>query len=126
MTRSQIEYILALEATRNFSRAADTCYVTQSTLSAMVAKFEQQVGVEVFDRKTKPIGITPAGQKILKSLKNIYREYQLLDEQVNAIHGKSTTLLGSVFAKDGKSFSPFVRLSPKGCDFRRNFRRNFV
>jgi len=93
MTRSQIEYLLALEATRNFSRAADACYVTQSTLSAMVAKFEQQVGVEIFDRKTKPIGITPSGEKILKAVQNIYREYQLLDEQVNVINGKSTDAL---------------------------------
>ena len=54
MTQSQVEYILAVDKFRSFSRAADACFVTQSTLSTMVAKFEQQTGVVIFDRKTKP------------------------------------------------------------------------
>ena len=87
MTRSQINYILALEKHQSFSKAAKACFVTQSTLSAMVAKFEQQAGVIIFDRKTKPITITTHGEQIIKYLKNIHREYQLLDEGINQIKG---------------------------------------
>ena len=87
MTKSQIEYILALDNLRNFGLAADACFVSQSTLSAMVAKFENNTGVEIFNRKMRPVTVTPQGQKVLKSLKSIYREYQILDEKLNEIKG---------------------------------------
>lgn len=87
MTRSQLEYILALDKLRNFGQAAKACFITQSTLSAMVAKFELQNEVEIFNRNTRPISITPDGAIIIKSLKSIYREFQLLDEKINEIKG---------------------------------------
>ena len=87
MTKNQIEYILALAQHKNFGKAADACFITQSTLSAMVAKFEQQIDVVIFNRKTRPLSITPQGQQILKSIQSIYREFQLLDELVNDIQG---------------------------------------
>jgi len=87
MTRNQIHYILALAKLQNFGKAADACFITQSTLSAMVAKFEDQIEVQLFDRKTRPISITPRGEEIIQSLQSIYREYQLLDEKINSIKG---------------------------------------
>ena len=93
MTRSQITYILSLEKHKSFSKAAKVCFVTQSTLSAMVAKFEQQAGIIIFDRKTKPITITPKGKKIITYLKNINREYQLLDEGINQIKGVKSGIM---------------------------------
>jgi len=87
MTKSQIEYILAVSKLKNFGAAADSCFVTQSTLSAMVAKAEEEIGVDIFNRKTRPITMTSHGERVIKSLKNIYREYQLLDETVNDIKG---------------------------------------
>ena len=87
MTRSQIEYVLTLSDLKNFGKAAEACFVTQSTLSAMVAKFEEQVGVQIFNRRTRPITITPQGSSVLKSLKSVYREFQLLDEQLNTLKG---------------------------------------
>jgi LysR family hydrogen peroxide-inducible transcriptional activator len=87
MTRNQIQYILTLAKLQNFGKAADACFVTQSTLSAMVAKFEDQIEIQLFDRKTRPISITPRGEKIIQSLQSIYREYQLLDEKINSIKG---------------------------------------
>lgn len=89
MNRSQIEYILSIDRLRNFSKAADSCFVTQSTLSAMVAKFEKSIGVNIFDRKTKPIGVTPAGEDIIKHLKSLSREYYLLDEAIKGIKGEA-------------------------------------
>lgn len=87
MTKSQIEYILAVSKLKNFGAAADSCFVTQSTLSAMVAKAEDEIAVDIFNRKTRPVTVTSHGETIIKSLKNIYREYQLLDETVNEIKG---------------------------------------
>ena len=56
----------------------------------MVAKFEQQTGIVLFDRKTKPISITPHGEIMIKHLKNINREFLLMDEGVKQIKGEET------------------------------------
>lgn len=85
MTRSQIEYILAVEKLRSFSKAAAACFVTQSTLSALVAKFEKQAGIILFDRKTKPITITPNGEQVIAHLKTVHRSFLMLDEGINQI-----------------------------------------
>ena len=85
MTRNQIEYIIAVDKVKSFSKAANECYVTQSTLSALVAKFEQQTGILLFDRKTKPITTTPQGERVINRLKNINREFLLLDDNLNEI-----------------------------------------
>ena len=87
MTRSQIEYVLAVAKYENFGRAATACYISQSTLSAMIAKFEEQQGIEIFNRKTRPVSITPKGEEVLKNLRAINREYQLLDEKLNLLKG---------------------------------------
>jgi len=90
LNRSQIEYILAVEKWKSFGKAAEACFVTQSTLSAMVAKLEKQIGIPLFDRTTRPIGITAQGEEILISLKSINREFQLLDERINDLQGIET------------------------------------
>lgn len=87
MNRNQIEYILTLAKLKNFGQAADACFITQSTLSAMIAKFEQQIDITIFNRKTRPISITPQGEKIIQSIKNIQREFQLLDDTINKVKG---------------------------------------
>lgn len=87
MTRSQIEYVLAVAKFRSFGKAADACFITQSTLSTMVAKFEHQIGIQLFNRKNKPISITSQGAVIISSLESIQREFQLLDENINELLG---------------------------------------
>jgi len=86
MTRTQIEYILALAKSKNFGIAAVECFISQSTLSAMIAKFERQIDVELFSRKTRPIQTTINGNKIIESLENINREFLLLDELIREIN----------------------------------------
>jgi len=48
----------------------------------MVAKFEDQIGVDIFNRATRPLSITSQGELIIKSLQGISREFQLFDETV--------------------------------------------
>ena len=105
MTRSQIQYILAVDRMRNFSKAADECFVTQSTLSAMVAKFEQQIGVVIFDRKSKPIGVKAEGEIVLNRIKSINREFEMLDEAVNQLKGIET---GSLNIAAIPTVAPFI------------------
>ena len=50
MTIQQLEYILAVDQFRHFARAAEYCRVTQPTLSAMIQKLEDELGVKLFHR----------------------------------------------------------------------------
>jgi len=79
---SQIEYVLALHKTGNFSEAADLCFITQSTLSTMIKKIENQFGYKIFDRKSKPICLTSEGELLIDQFKTINNQYQKLEELV--------------------------------------------
>ena len=88
---SQIKYILALHKTGNFSAAADLCYVTQSTLSTMIKKVENQFDYKIFDRSSKPICLTEEGLLLIDQFNNINNQFEKLEELVqetkNQMHG---------------------------------------
>lgn len=88
MNIQQIEYILAVAELRNFGQAADKCFITQSTLSTMVKRFENEISIPIFDRKTKPITITKEGEAILNQLKLISKEITILEEIVQTVKGE--------------------------------------
>ncbi len=81
---NQIEYVLALVRTGSFSKAADQCYITQSTLSTMIKKLENQLGFPLFDRKSKPIQLTQQGAAIINQFKVVQNEYDNLEELIEA------------------------------------------
>ena len=66
MTLQQLEYIIAVDKLRNFTKAADYCRVTQPTLSAMIQKLEEELGVKIFDRNQQPICPTVIGNIVIK------------------------------------------------------------
>lgn len=109
MNVQQIEYVLAASTSRTFGEAASKCYVTQSTLSTMVARLESELGVIIFDRKTKPVSVTVEGEKIIHQLKIISKEISNLDHVVDLVKGQS----GNVIEGDLKlgaipTIAPFV------------------
>jgi len=65
-TLKQLQYLIALAEAHSFSRAADACYVTQSTLSSSIANLEDLIGGPVVDRSSKGLEITPLGQIVLE------------------------------------------------------------
>ncbi|MDR3118640.1 MAG: hydrogen peroxide-inducible genes activator [Mediterranea sp.] len=66
MTLQQLEYILAIDKHRHFAKAAEHCGVTQPTLSAMIRKLENELGVSLFDRHVQPVVPTEIGKKIVR------------------------------------------------------------
>lgn len=66
MTLQQLEYVLAVEEYRHFVRAAESCGITQSTLSSMIHKLEEELDILIFDRNAHPIEPTTSGQEIIK------------------------------------------------------------
>ena len=82
MTLTQLEYTLAVAEEGNFTLAAEKCFVTQPTLSMQVQKLEEELGVKLFNRNTKPIELTPIGTKILIQARTIVEEAKRMDDIV--------------------------------------------
>ncbi|MDN5202807.1 LysR substrate-binding domain-containing protein [Fulvivirgaceae bacterium BMA10] len=93
MNIQQIEYILAVKELGNFSLAAEKCCVTQSTLSTMIGKFEEEIGIKIFDRKTKPVSITKEGKTIIQQFGIISKEVDVLNEIIKSLKGELTGTL---------------------------------
>ena len=69
MTIHQLKYIIAIDQYRHFGRAAEACGLTQSTLSLMVKKLEEELDVLIFDRESHPVAPTEIGRKIIDQAK---------------------------------------------------------
>jgi LysR family hydrogen peroxide-inducible transcriptional activator len=67
----QLKYLCAVAEHKHFTKAADACFVTQSTLSAAIAELESQLDIKVFERNKKAVLITPLGEKLLKQARVI-------------------------------------------------------
>lgn len=88
MNIQQFQYVLALAENRHFEKAADKCFISQSTLSTMISKFEDEIGVQIFDRKKKPLEPTTEGKVILDQLKRITKEIESLEEVTHQLKGE--------------------------------------
>lgn len=69
MNIQQLEYLIAVDKYKHFGNAAQSCFITQPTLSAMIQKFEEELNVKVFDRTSHPIRTTDMGLEIIKQAK---------------------------------------------------------
>ncbi|MCB0551838.1 MAG: LysR family transcriptional regulator [Phaeodactylibacter sp.] len=87
MTLQQLEYVLAVARHRHFARAAEACFVTQPTLSMMIQKLEEELGVKIFDRSRKPVSTTPVGELILERARKALKEAEGITELVKAYKG---------------------------------------
>jgi LysR family hydrogen peroxide-inducible transcriptional activator len=92
MTITQLQYVLAVAEYKNFTLAAEKCFVTQPTLSMQIQKVEEELGIQIFDRTKKPIQLTDIGVKIVMQAKNIVNESgrikDIVDQEKGFIGGE--------------------------------------
>jgi LysR family hydrogen peroxide-inducible transcriptional activator len=87
MTITQLQYVLAVAEHKNFTLAAEKCFVTQPTLSMQIQKVEEELKIQIFDRSKKPIQLTDIGQKIVNQAKNIVNEADRMKDIVEQQKG---------------------------------------
>lgn len=80
MTLQQLEYVIALDRYRHFAKAAEHCNVTQPTLSSMVQKLEDELGIKIFDRRSQPLKPTSAGKNVIDMSVKIIGESRRLSD----------------------------------------------
>ena len=102
MTLQQLKYIVAIDKFRNFAKAADACEISQPTLSAMLAKLEEELDVRIFERNNKNVKPTVVGEKLLAQAKKVLMEAgrieEIAAEEKNSITGKLTLSIGTTIA----------------------------
>jgi len=93
MTLAQLYYIVAIDNFRNFSTAANHCFVTQPTLSMQIQKLEEELGISLFNRSKNPIVPTDIGVKIIRQARIILQESERLQDVVDIETGHFAGLL---------------------------------
>ena len=87
MTITQLKYTLAVAEHGNFTTASEKCFVTQPTLSMQVQKLEEELGVTIFNRSTKPLQVTEVGEKVLNQARKIIQESTRMNDVISEEKG---------------------------------------
>ena len=111
-TLKQLQYLVALKEHGHFGRAADACFVTQSTLSAGLRELESLIGIMLVERTRRVVRFTPLGLRIVEKAQRILREAEELADMARAA-GKP--LAGELRMGVIPTIAPFLlpRLLPK-------------
>jgi len=83
-TLKQLQYLVALKDHGHFGRAADACFVTQSTLSAGLRELETLIGVTLVERTRRVVRFTPLGEAIAAKGRRVLREAEELADLARA------------------------------------------
>jgi LysR family transcriptional regulator, hydrogen peroxide-inducible genes activator len=86
MTLTELKYIVALARERHFGRAAEACFVSQPTLSVAIKKLEEELNVQLFERGSTEISVTPIGLQIVEQAQRVLEQSNAIKEI--ALHGK--------------------------------------
>jgi LysR family hydrogen peroxide-inducible transcriptional activator len=91
-TIKQLQYLVALRQHGHFGRAAEACFVTQSTLSAGLRELENSLGVVLVERTRRVVRFTPLGSKIAEKALRVLRQAEELTDMARAegkpLHGE--------------------------------------
>ncbi|MBA3676918.1 MAG: hydrogen peroxide-inducible genes activator [Sphingosinicella sp.] len=111
-TLKQLQYLVALKDHGHFGRAAESCFVTQSTLSAGLRELESLIGVTLVERTRRVVRFTPLGIRIAEKAQRILSEAEELADMARAA-GKP--LSGELRMSVIPTIAPFLlpRLLPK-------------
>ena len=83
-TLKQLQYLVALHDSGHFGRAAEACFVTQSTLSAGIRELETLIGVVLVERTRRVVRFTPLGERIVDKARRVLREADELGDLARA------------------------------------------
>ena len=91
-TIKQLQYLVSLKQHGHFGRAADACFVTQSTLSAGLRELENLLGITLVERTRRVVRFTPLGARIAEKALRVLRETEELTDLARAqgkpLHGE--------------------------------------
>ncbi len=105
MTLQQLKYIIAIDRYRNFAKAAAELDVTQPTLSALLLKLEDELGVRLFERSNKSVRPTAIGETVIRQAEKILGQTEMISEIIAEQKGEVS---GSISIGIGPSIAPYL------------------
>jgi DNA-binding transcriptional LysR family regulator len=93
MNLKQLNHIVALSEALSFSKAAERVHLCQSALSKSISLIEEKIGIQIFDRTTNSVSITPTGQFVVDHAKNLLSEARSFSKNIEYL---KTGALGAV------------------------------
>lgn len=111
-TLKQLQYLVALHDAGHFGRAADACFVTQSTLSAGLRELESLIGVTLVERTRRVVRFTQLGERMVAKARRVLRE---ADEFADMARAAGRPLSGEMRMSVIPTIAPFLlpRLLPR-------------
>jgi LysR family transcriptional regulator, hydrogen peroxide-inducible genes activator len=83
-TIKQLQYLVALKEQGHFGKAAEACFVTQSTLSAGIRELESLIAITLVERNRRNVRFTPVGERIAEKARRVVREAEELGDMAKA------------------------------------------
>ena len=93
MNLNQLKYFVAVAEYRSFSKAAEQYFLTQAAITLQIQKLEETVGVQLIDRQTRPISVTPMGKIFLQEARGILMR---MDAAVQRAREASSGITGTL------------------------------
>lgn len=93
MTLNQLKYFVAVAESRSFTKAAEQYFLAQTAITQQIQKLETSLGVQLIDRKTRPISLTPMGQVFLREARSILRR---MDGAIQRTREASSGITGTL------------------------------
>ncbi|WP_338466557.1 hydrogen peroxide-inducible genes activator [Novosphingobium sp. ZN18A2] len=111
-TLKQLQYLVALHEHGHFGRAAESCFVSQSTLSAGLRELESLLGVTLVERTRRVVRFTPLGNQVVAKAHRLLREAEELSELVQS---QGQPLAGELRMSVIPTIAPFLlpRILPR-------------
>lgn len=105
MTLQQLKYIIAIERYRSFAKAAEACNISQPTLSGMLQKLEEELGIRIFDRSNKSVSPTKAGEEIIAQARCTIAQAERIPQMVQEARGGVS---GPLNLSVGPTIAPYI------------------
>lgn len=81
MTITQLRYVIAVAGSNSMNEAAKKLFISQPSLSTSIKELEEEIGVEIFVRSNRGIGLTPQGEEFIGYAKQIAEQYELMEQK---------------------------------------------
>jgi DNA-binding transcriptional LysR family regulator len=87
MNLQQLRYVVTLAETNSFTKAAEAAFVVQSALSQQVRRLEDELGVRLFERTTRSVSLTTAGETLLPLVRQVVAGIDQIAIDAQALSG---------------------------------------
>ena len=104
-TIKQLRYLIAISETLNFTRAAEVCFVGQSTLSAGLKELEDSLEVQLVERDKHSVSLTPIGQGVVERAQRLIVQ---ADDLVDFVEGSAGAMMGVIKLGVIPTIAPFL------------------